>query len=295
MENGAERADTGEGRSSLRGWLSFVSIPALSTALVYYFGYVTAKTYYEYFGVSQGVLNFDSTAYLVLAPDTFFRPAAIALVVGLILFAADRVLIWSLRRPRSPRAGKVGLALCIVSIALAVLGLWGLISGTLGIAAPLSFAGSAVLLEYGLSLETRYANLTKPPQQRRDRVLGLRQGLVVVVVLVGIFWAINIIAYERGKARARITETTLPLQAQAVVYSDEDLRIPGPGVGRFVLTGGDSAYRFRYNGLRALLYANDRWFLLPVGWTHVNGSTVIVLEDNPSSLRVDLAPSASRR
>lgn len=39
-----------------------------------------------------------------------------------------------------------------------------------------------------------------------------------------------------------------------------------------------------------LLYANDPWFLLPVGWKHDNGSTVIVLQSDYGSLPVDLAP-----
>lgn len=32
---------------------------------------------------------------------------------------------------------------------------------------------------------------------------------------------------------------------------------PAPGVGRTLLNGGENSYRFRYNGLRPLLYAND--------------------------------------
>jgi hypothetical protein len=61
-------------------------------------------------------------------------------------------------------------------------------------------------------------------------------------------------------------------------------------VGVTALSGKETAYRFRYNGLRPLLYARDRRFLLPVDWTHDNGSTVIVLQDDPSRVRVDLAP-----
>ena len=72
--------------------------------------------------------------------------------------------------------------------------------------------------------------------------------------------------------------------------SEKDLHLPGPQVGVTALDGTNSAYSFQYNGLRPLLYANHRWFLLPVGWTHGNGSTVIVLQDDPGHVRVDLAP-----
>ena len=57
------------------------------------------------------------------------------------------------------------------------------------------------------------------------------------------------------------------------------------------LGGQDTAYHFRYIGLRLLVYAQGRWFLLPAGWTATNGSTVIVLDDDPGHVRVDLAPS----
>jgi hypothetical protein len=80
------------------------------------------------------------------------------------------------------------------------------------------------------------------------------------------------------------------LESQAVVYSQNDLHLSGPYVGVAVLSGKNTAYHFRYNGLRPLVYANNRWFLLPVGWTHNNGLTVIVLQDDPDRVRVDLAP-----
>jgi hypothetical protein len=108
--------------------------------------------------------------------------------------------------------------------------------------------------------------------------------------LIAVFWAVTDIAAERGTATARLVEPTLRIRPQAVVYSEKDLHLPGPEVGVVALSGADSAYAFRYNGQRPLLYANGRWFLLPVGWTHDNGATVIVLEDDPGHLRVDLAP-----
>jgi hypothetical protein len=54
--------------------------------------------------------------------------------------------------------------------------------------------------------------------------------------------------------------------------------------------GKDTAYHFRYTGLSPLVYAQDRWFLLPVGWTAGAASPVIVLGDDPGRIRVNLAP-----
>ena len=86
---------------------------------------------------------------------------------------------------------------------------------------------------------------------------------------------------------------SLSLQPQAVVYSAKDLQLDdGPDVKTELIDGEDSAFAFRYSGLRPLLYANDRWFLLPVGWRQGLGATVIVLHDDPAHVRVDLAPSS---
>jgi hypothetical protein len=79
------------------------------------------------------------------------------------------------------------------------------------------------------------------------------------------------------------TRTVAPLQSQAVVYSDKKLQLPGAAIGVTTLSGNATAYRFRYNGLRPLLYSRDRWFLLPVDWTHDGGVTVLVIRDDDSN------------
>jgi hypothetical protein len=56
------------------------------------------------------------------------------------------------------------------------------------------------------------------------------------------------------------------------------------------IAGADAAFTYRYDGLRPLLHSGGHWFLLPAGWTHGNGATVIILPDTAPSIRVDLAP-----
>lgn len=93
----------------------------------------------------------------------------------------------------------------------------------------------------------------------------------------------TIVAYSRGTERARVLEQSLPLQSQAVMYSDKELQLPGAAIGVTTLSGNATAYRFGYNGLRPLLYSRDRWFLLPVDWTHDGGVTVLVIRDDDSN------------
>jgi hypothetical protein len=277
-------------------WRTVVEIAALVgpagilTGILYYFGYISAKAFYSYFGVSLSALNFSPTNYLVRSTDTFFRPVATLLIFVLVVFVSHHLLGQLLGRVGHHRARWVMFGLCGATAVLAGFGLSGLYGEPLGLVSPLSLAASAALMEYSVLIAVRYASLPAAMRALLHAGVGLRRGLLAALVLIAIFWAVTNLAQERGTTNARLAELALPLQPQAVVYSEKDLHLPGPGVAVTNLNGDNSAYRFRYNGLRPLLYANGRWFLLPVGWKRDNGSTVIVLQDDPGRVRIDLAP-----
>jgi hypothetical protein len=263
---------------------------SLLTGTLYYFGYVSMKAFYSYFGVSLSALNFSTVSYLVQSPDTRFKPVATLLIVLVVLLIIHRLLGLALERAAKSWARGVAIGLGIASAVLVVLGVLGMYGRLRGLGAPLALAGAGLLFEYGLWTASRHAS---PPPRVAGAInagVNLRRGIMAALVLSAVFWAVTDLAHARGRADARIAELSLRLQSQAVVYSEKDLHLPGPEVAVTSLHGADSAYRFRYNGLRPLVYAHDRWFLLPVGWTHDNGSTVIVLQDDPERVRVDLAP-----
>ncbi|GAB3451671.1 hypothetical protein [Actinophytocola sediminis] len=270
--------------------LALVGPVTLLSGILYYFGYVSARSFYAYFGISLSILEFSPASYLVRSADTFFRPVATVLVVILAVYGGHRLLAHYLGRAGPRRVRLICLAVLAVGVALGALGVAGLYGWALGLVSPLSLACGGLLVEYALLLLARHG---KPVGQVAHLVgsgVYLRRGLLAALVLTAVFWAVTTLAQRRGADNAELTELTLVLQPQAVVYSDRDLHLPGPGVGRTVLDDGAGSYRFRYNGLRPLLHANDRWFLLPVHWRHDNGSTVIVLPDEPGRVRVDLAP-----
>jgi hypothetical protein len=270
--------------------LAIVGPTSLLTGILYYFGYVSTKAFYNYFGISLSALNFSASNYLVHSADTFFKPAATLLIVSIVLLIAHQLLRQALSRAGKRWARGVALCLCSLAIVLAGVGLLGLHGWLPGLTSPFSLAASGLLLEYSAWVASRYA----VPQPRIDALINtgvnLRRGLIAALVLIATFWTVTDLAYRQGIANARLVEQVLPLESQAVVYSQNDLHLSGPYVGVAVLSGKNTAYHFRYNGLRPLVYANNRWFLLPVGWTHNNGLTVIVLQDDPDRVRVDLAP-----
>jgi hypothetical protein len=250
-------------------------------ALLYYFGYVSAGTFYSYFGVSLSVLDLQPTDYLIISPNLLFR----SLITVLLVAAAVVTLHLALRAvlARWSRCARW-------VIALAEVGLTGLFGQPRGLVAPLSLAAAGLLVDYGAWLADRYAVLSEGMRGVVRSGVVLRRGVLLALVVTAVFWAVTNIAQSRGLEAARLRELSLPLQAQAVVYSRDDLHLSGPGVSATPLTGEGSAYRFRYNGLRPLLYANSRWFLLPVGWRREKLATVVVLQEDPERVRVDLAP-----
>jgi uncharacterized membrane protein HdeD (DUF308 family) len=286
----------GDRRASQTGWwhsvsefLALIGPVGILTGILYYFGYISAKAYYAYFGISLSALDFSSTFYLVRNADTFFRPAATLLIVAAVLFTAHHVLRLVLARVGRRRARWVTLIACGISAILAGVGLFGLYGEPLGLAAPLCLAASALLLEYVLSTVARDAGFPRGIVTLIDSGVNLRRGIITALVVIAAFWAVTNLAQARGIENARLTELSLRLQPQAVVYSGKDLHLP-PGVRVAVLNGPEGPTVYRYNGLRPLIYANDRWFLLPVDWRHDNGATVVVLQDGLEDVRIDLAP-----
>jgi hypothetical protein len=283
-------AETSRFRRTSLDLLAVIGPTSILTGMLYYFGYASAKAFYSYFGVSLSALNLSTANYLIGNADTFFKPMATLLISLIILFIAHRLLGHVLNLGGKGWARGVALGLFGLAVGLAEVGLSGLYGQPIGLVSPLALAAAGLLLEYSAWIACRYA--APPPRINASLRAGvhLRRGLIAALVLLATFWAVTDVANDHGIATARLVEQSLVLEPQAVVYSQQDLHLPGPGVNVTILGGPDSAYRFRYNGLRPLIYADDRWFLLPVGWTHDNGSTVIVLQDDPGRLRVDLAP-----
>ena len=259
-------------------------------ALLTYFGYVSERTFYGYFGISLTVLEQSSTTYVIRSADALFRPVVTALLLLGVLVAVHALAGRWLERATRTRARGATLIVLAVAAVLAGAGLLGLYRPPQGTWAPFALGGAVLLLEYAAWTAT-VGGLLAPATVARLRVgAPLRRGVVVALVLVTAFWGVTDLAQTRGRSTARVVERTLPILPQAVVYSSQDLHLPGPGVGVARLDADHSAYRFRYNGLRPLVHAGGRWFLLPVGWTRAGLATVVVLDDQPGRVRVDLAP-----
>lgn len=270
-----------------------VAPASLLTAILYYFGYLREHALFAYFGVDPGSLGFSTTDYLVRSAGTIFLPIATVLVCGVLTVAVHHILSLALSRADSKwrLVSCVGIGvIAIVLLAIGVLGLQQPDVNLPPLAAPIALGTGALLLEYTVHTAATYMPLSKQLQDALGRTRNLRRILIGALLLVSAFWATSIVAQQRGDAFAQAFEASLPFQPRAVVYSHERLEITGPGVKEFHLAGADAAFIYRYDGLRPLIHSGGHWFLLPAGWTHGNGATVVILPDTAPGIRVDLAP-----
>jgi hypothetical protein len=271
-----------------------VAPASLLTAVLYYFGYVREIALFCYFGVDLGSLQFSTTDYLVRSAGTLFLPAGTVLACGVVALLLHHLLILTLsrvsRRWRRATWAVIGTA----AMALLILGVAGLEAprdvDLAAVAPPVALGTGALLAEYTVYLTAAYTSL---PPQLADTLRAtrpLRRILIGALLLVSAFWATAVVAEQRGNAVAEAIEASLPVQPEAVVYSSQHLQITGLGITETPLSANDAAFAFRYNGLRPLIHSGGHWFLLPAGWTHGNGATVIILPDSAPGIRVELGP-----
>jgi hypothetical protein len=263
------------------------------TAVLYYFGYLREQALLGHFGIDLGTAGFSTTDYVVRSAETLFVPLIVVLLATVGAVLAHHALAYVLTMLRLERQRVVWLVIFALAVLLLVVGAVGVhrradpaVGSLVG---PLALGGGVILLQYALDgpgPEILPAAVSSPLANTRL----VRRTATAALVLIAIFWATANLAHRRGDEAAQLIEASLPLQSQAVVYSNYRLQITGPGVGLAVLAPAEAQHRFRYNGLRTLLHSGGRWFLLPVGWTADNGATVVLLPDNSPEIRVDLAP-----
>ncbi|PZG21972.1 hypothetical protein [Nonomuraea aridisoli] len=73
-----------------------------------------------------------------------------------------------------------------------------------------------------------------------------------------------------------------------VVYAPQRLHLEGAGVTETAFPDPHAKFRFRYTGLRLLLHAHGRYFLLPACWATSPEARAIALPDD-TSLRLEFS------
>jgi hypothetical protein len=210
-------------------------------------------------------------------------PLVIASGVGLIL-----LWIHQLMAKVAPSGNIVILQWVLVSIASvsgAVL-ISLSIADTIGTDVFSSFPeGRGLSLSVGVLLLAYAARLIRILAQqgrsnnRSAKVAGplvVEWGAVFVLVSVGLFWAVGSYAIGVGEGRGRELEHALPSLPNVTLFSEKNLNLNGPGVEMLACQDLESAYRFRYDGLKMVMQSGDQYLLLPSQWTRESAAAILV-------------------
>lgn len=241
---------------------------ALATALLFYFGWVRTRFQARALGYDPVVLQLSVQDYLLKSINVLFLPLVVMVLGFLVLHHLHRRLIDAAGRSQRLRTMTVRAASLMIwswPIWLVTAIVLLAVPATRLIAVPVSLTIGLLLALYGHALRGLLGAGTRWP-----RATSI---IVYVLLAFALFWDTERIARTTGQAFAQDI-LAYPQQLVAVtVYSEKRLEIATPGVTEAEL-GQNSAYRFRYNGLRLLEGTGDRYVLMSD-----HGGTIIVLND----------------
>ncbi|MEV0891648.1 hypothetical protein [Promicromonospora sp. NPDC050262] len=114
---------------------------------------------------------------------------------------------------------------------------------------------------------------------------------VIMLVSVGLFWAVGDLSAEVGSQRAKEVIRALPSWPSVVLYSDQKLILDNNGVIETACPGANGAFVYRYDGLTLITQEGGQLLLLPRTWT-ANEGTVIVMSKT-DSLRLEFSTNVT--
>jgi hypothetical protein len=261
-----EDSPAGHGPRALLGFLS--ANTAVVGAVMFYMGWVYTSAWLGHFRINPLDLDIGITEYALRGLNVF---SPVIIVIGAIVLL---FLTPAMNRAPDPGARRTQKRYQRAGAVITVAGVLGYF-----IASSLAVPTYLLLALLGLG-PLMIARRPHPTSQGR-----WAYALALIMAALSGLWATALYASAKGAAAARETARDLPNHTAAVIYSVRRLSISGPGVRAETLPKG-GVYGFRYTGLRLLIARNDRYYLLPVGWTE-NLDATYVLHDG-DALRVEL-------
>ena len=284
----AEARDTEPAEAEFGRWVgvlgSVIAPATLLSALLFYFGYVSSRAQYDYFGVDVDVIGLSTQDYVGRSPQPLLVPLLVFVLLGAALVALHAWL-----RHRSRRAGfRTALAvairagLVVLGIGLVLLFAYPLIGGWAyyPLATPLVLATGSAVVAYGLGTLRYLARVGRAGA-------GPPLGVVVLLwatVAASAFWATATVAQWSGLGLAEQQARHLSTLPSVIVDTQERLFLPAAShVDESALpaSAGSQKFHYRYFGLRLLIVGNNKIFLVPNAWSA--GSTTLVLPLDGSS------------
>jgi hypothetical protein len=268
--------------------------------LLFYFGYVSSRSQYEYFGVDVDTIGLSTRDYVMRSPQPLLVPLLVLTLLGAGLMVVHIAVRRRITAAVSTRAG----ALRHTARAVTIAGLAALATGVLllfihtatsalvvyNLVTPLLFALGAGLVSYASRMRSLLgdergtvpeatgggdpAHAAGPPLQRRAATV-----LIYVVVAASVFWATATVAQWSGRGQAQNAARHLDRLPRIILDTKERLFLRDPGVEETVLPSSQGqTFHYRYRRLRLLIVGHDRMFLVPEAWSASNSTLVVPLD-----------------
>ena len=294
--------------SQFERWVSFgttIIAPAtVLSGLLFYFGYVSSRAQYEYFGVDVDTIGLSTQDYVMRSPQPLLVPLLVLTLLGIgaVLLHAEIRRRIAVRGPRESaqyrrlarRAVIAGLAILVAGIALLFsypyLRGWPLFD----LVTPLLLAMGSAVVAYAARMQALLQPSTAPTPPANGELaparahamssmVALRRAatiLIFVVIVANIFWATATIAQWSGRGLARYKATHLDQLPTVILDTQQRLFLTDPGlVKETVLPPSQGqTFHYRYRNLHLLIEGHDRMFLVPDRWSASDSTLIVPLD-----------------
>ena len=270
--NGPAESPSMSGAGNAMRLVATIGSPiAIATGLLFYFGWVRASVQARRLGYDTAILDWSIQDYILRSILVLFIPL-------MVLAALMLLLIWVHQRLVLPMVDSGRLATWVPRGLRGSWLLWASVAVVLSsFAAPLSgiIVSAAITLALLCAL---YGDLLERRLIGRTRTTRAARVLILILLAFAVFWNVERLAnVVGGEYAAQVTAN--PQQLLAVtVYTPKSLEIHVPGVVETKLGTSESAYRYRYDGLRLVQRSGNRYLLMSERWDP-RTSRIIVLRD----------------
>ncbi len=279
----------------LQRWLSvgatIIAPATLLSALLFYFGYVSSRAQYAYFGIDVNTVGLSTQDYVMRSPQPLLAPLLVLALLGTggvlaharirqrVAGQAHRAGYLAATRWAAAGGGLLLVAGIVLLLGYAYLQDWQ----AYGLVTPLLLAAGAGVLAYAGRVRTllRPADPSegRPDTFSRDLHRGAA-ALAIVLLVASLFWAAATVAQWSGRGLAHHYAARLNQLPSVIVDTQERLYLRDPGVQETALPAAEGQhFRYRYRHLRLLIEGHDRMFLVPDTWSASDSTLLLPLND----------------
>jgi len=297
-----------DSKPAFERWASMTgSIVAPATAisgLLFYFGYVSSRSQYEYFGLDVDTIGLTTQDFVMRSPQPLLVPLLVLSVLGAVAVLVHAVIRARLTsafaepapapaaRARTWTRRATAMGIFLLAAGFVLLFLYSLLSQwqPFNLVTPLIIALGGSVAAYALSAARFVADLessapepaTPKAPAAAGRSVWLRPAVSVFILLAvaaSIFWATATVAQWSGVGLAQDQARHLSELPSVILDTRERLYLTSPGLNEVALPPSTGqTFHYRYRRLRLLIQGEDRMFLVPDQWSPSDSTLLVRLD-----------------